>query len=262
MSAGSPEALSLSPDEVWRLEELALNAWPALQTAVVEGWLLRFAEGFTKRANSACALPGARPLQAVLPEIEARYAARGIGCCIRLTPQAPPGTDTLLAARGWRIFDETLIQVTPLPQDSGSSAPPGLVLAGEASPAWIAGYAAASGRPDLNPGTLGHMLAAIGTPVAFATLSDGGRPVAYGMAVRERGWVGLFDIASDPAHRGRGHAGRLVKGLMAWAAEAGDRNAYLQVTAANAPARALYRRLGFHEAYRYAYAIPGAPVPG
>lgn len=251
----------LSPDACWRLEERALNAWPALQTAHVEGWLLRFAEGFTKRANSACALPGAAALAGVLPEIEAQYRQRGIACCIRLTPFAPPGSAEHLASRGWRLFDETLIEVAPLAPAGPPSAPMGppieLTWTDRAGEAWIDGYAAASGRPDLRRDTLARMLDAIGQPVAFATLTDAGEPVSFGMAVRERGATGLFDIATAARHRGRGHARRLVSGLLAWGAAGGDHQVYLQVTASNAPALALYRGLGFAEAYRYLYAMPG-----
>ncbi len=34
------------------IEELSINALPALQTMLVDGWVLRFANGYTKRANS------------------------------------------------------------------------------------------------------------------------------------------------------------------------------------------------------------------
>lgn len=42
--------------ECSKLEERALNAWPGIQQAVYDGWLLRFAHGYTRRANSVVSM--------------------------------------------------------------------------------------------------------------------------------------------------------------------------------------------------------------
>ena len=53
--------------------------------------------------------------------------------------------------------------------------------------------------------------------------------------------------------RGQGLARKLCASLLVQAREEGARAAYLQVEAGNAAARAVYRRLGFVDAYRYHY---------
>ncbi|MFO1151465.1 MAG: GNAT family N-acetyltransferase [Alsobacter sp.] len=248
--------MTAHPASVAGLEERGCNAWPALRTALVGGWLARSAEGFSKRANSACALPGAAPLPAVLSTLQDVYARQGLPCILRLTPLAPRGTAALLDAEGWASVDETSVQVAHLgSRAAGAGRPAGLALSAAADAGWAAGFGRANGRPDMNEAVLLRMLAALPAPAAFARLVEGGEEVCYGMAVVERGMVGLFDIATPAAHRGRGHARRLVAGLMAWGREQGAHDAYLQVTTGNGPALALYASLGFVETYRYVYRL-------
>ena len=68
--------------------------------------------------------------------------------------------------------------------------------------------------------------------------------------------VGVYDVFTAPAARGQGMARLLCSHLIAQATGRGARVAYLQVEADNAPARAVYRRLGFEDAYRYHYRTP------
>lgn len=86
------------------LELAAFSAWPALEQQDFEGWHLRFARGYTKRANSANCTPEAAELsEDRLAHIERLYRARGQTPVFRLTScSAPPQTDSFLASKGYR----------------------------------------------------------------------------------------------------------------------------------------------------------------
>ena len=92
-------------------------------------------------------------------------------------------------------------------------------------------------------------------PAGYATVFEAGKPVAYGLAVVERGMVGLFDIVTVPEARRRGIGRLLVKSLLAWGRTQGASASYLQVLGRNDAARGLYGGFGFAEAYRYHYRL-------
>ena len=83
--------------------------------------------------------------------------------------------------------------------------------------------------------------------------ADGGAVLACGQTAVESELVGLYDVFTAPEVRGQGLARRLCSALLARAGAAGASMAYLQVDADNAPARAIYQRLGFDDAYSYHY---------
>lgn len=70
-------------------------------------------------------------------------------------------------------------------------------------------------------------------------------PLAYALFLRLPGEAELLRVATHPGQRGRGLATRLLSRALGILERSGRPRTHLEVAADNAPARALYARLGF-----------------
>lgn len=238
------------------IEELSLNAWPSLQTLLIDGWVLRFAEGYTRRANSVYPLyPSQGGTTERIVACERRYRSRGLPVVFKMTTACfPPELDDLLAARGYQSEAHTSVQLASL--TTASSAPAGDVsLTSQASAEWLDAFAHMHVLSAKSQSAHQRMLDLIAPPTCYAALHLEGQTAACGLAVLQDGFIGFFDIITDPAFRRRGCAEQVMLSLMAWGKRQGAHTAYLQVMLNNPPALALYEKLGFHEAYRYWYRV-------
>ncbi|MFZ5779485.1 MAG: GNAT family N-acetyltransferase [Pseudomonadota bacterium] len=246
---------SLHLDDVRRLEDLAFAGWPALEMRDVAGWRLRFADGYTKRANSINALaPDAATDVQTVEVLESTYRERGQPPIWRLSPLAPPSIAPLLAGRGYRQIERSLLQVCPLQRSFAAS--PDVVISERPTPDWLATFAAHSPvKPEHRP-AMQRMLESIAAPAGFAFVQEDGRPAAMAIGAVQDDHMGLFDVLVMPEARRRGLARRVTESLYAWAWRQGARFAYLQVVATNAAAMPLYAAQGFRTVYEYEYRIP------
>ena len=251
--SGTDERLA----SIRRLEELALAAWPAFMTTHDGGYALRLAAGYTKRANSMNALYADRceaepDLAARIDRAEATYARHGLGCIVRLTSLAAPGLDAMLAARGYRHADETLVMLAP--RIVGATDRRVEVRLG-VEPDWVEAYAATTKLTPEQTGTLAHMMRLVAPVHATARVTVAGRMVGFGLGVVDRGHIGAYEILTAPEARRQGLGRAIMASLLAWGARQGATAGYLQVVAANTPAISIYRALGYREHYRYHYRI-------
>jgi GNAT superfamily N-acetyltransferase len=243
--------------QVRRLEELAFHGWPALETRDVAGWRLRFAGGYTKRANSINALdrmPQSDP--ETVANLEAAYRGRGLPPVWRLTPLAPPGVKDRLAEPVYRVVERSLLQVAPL--RPGFTADPAVRIDPRPIPRWMEAFARHSPVAPHHRETMQKMLLAMPT-AGFALVEQAGEPMAMAIGVVEGEHMGLFDVLVMPQARRQGLARRITESLYAWAWSEGARFAYLQVVATNAAALPLYAAQGFRTIYAYEYRAPASP---
>ncbi|GCE49991.1 acetyltransferase (GNAT) family protein [Thermosporothrix hazakensis] len=236
-----------------RIEEAALNSWPAQQQAFLDGWILRFAKGYTKRANSITPLyPSFLPIQDKLAFCEKLYNKQGQPTIFRLLSFQPEiqALDQALDQHGYHYHETTLVfhtrLATPTTEPSIQTVP---------REDWLALYAHFSRVPLAQQDHHRTILERILPESLFAVLYDEGTPVACGLGVLENGLLGLFDIVTDPEQRNRGNGTRLITDMLAWGHAHGATEAYLQVVETNEIARRLYTRIGFRELYHYWHRI-------
>jgi ribosomal protein S18 acetylase RimI-like enzyme len=233
---------------------MALNGSGAPHSLVYDGWLLGYRPGSTKRLRSV------NPFYASTLELNEKidycvafYGAVGLPTIFRMLPfSQPPELDGVLERAGWESFERTLVLRAGL-----GAVPPQSLPAVEVEilepPAW---EPLAAHLLKLDAETLQSFIArASGHPLpqAGALLRQEGKVVACGLLKLEDRHAGLFAVHTAEPWRGRGFARAVVAALLAEARQRGAETAYLQVTAENAPALALYRRFGFFAAHDYWY---------
>ncbi|WP_406072712.1 GNAT family N-acetyltransferase [Micromonospora sp. NBC_01638] len=255
------------------LERAADEAWPAPTRGRLGDWLLRSADGWTGRANSALPIGDPdRPLPAAVDAVERWYAEQGQPPMINmpLPLAAPVGAE--LDARGWGVRPPTLVQTTPLPVaepadaagehagtaggQAGGWGSAVVELATAPSEEWLA---IAAGRKGGLPEAARHVLTAV-DQVRFAHVYADGTLVAVGRGtVTGQGrWLGLSLIEVLPVARRQGLARRVIHELAVWGVSSGATHAFLQVEQRNTAAVALYQRLGFTTHHTYLTRV--APV--
>ncbi len=242
------------PDDLQQIEEAARRAWPAARHVHTFGWIVSISGGYTKRANSAT-LVYPEPRSAcdrVIQRIEELYLHHGQPPIFRLVSfSTPDDVDQRLEARGYRAIDETLVMTAPLEPSMMA----GVELQMLDTETGVMAHARMNGvGSNLLPAHKA-ILDRIPDGLSFCGIVADDSLVTCGCTVVHEEFAGLFDIVTDPAHRRKGHADCLVRGMLGRAWHAGARTAYLQVAVANAPAIALYRSLGFEPAYSYRYRI-------
>ena len=241
------------------LEEITLNAWPALQTVFMDGWILRFANGYSKRANSVNSLyPSTEPLKRKIETCERLYYGRGLKSIFKITPSSLPAElDAVLAGAGYGREGRTSVQVLNLEQWS-LARDRGVELYTDFAADWHLAYCVMNGIAPEHHNTVSQLLGLGVHDKRLAVLRREGKVVACGLGVKQDRFIGLFDIVVNPRMRRQGCGKAIVEGLLAWGKQDGAKTAYLQVVVENTPAQQLYSNLGFHEEYQYWYRVKQA----
>ncbi|WJK40532.1 GNAT family N-acetyltransferase [Solwaraspora sp. WMMA2056] len=287
---GAGAGAMADPAEVHRLEAAANESWPAPVQQRLGDWLLRAADGWTGRANTALPLgdPG-RPLADAVDAVTDWYAARALPAQFNVPLPAAADVAAVLADRGWQARPLVLVQTADLADlrtraDAMNAGPdamndgataagataaradlPPVRLAYEPDADWLSVVAARKSAGESLPAAAHQLLT--GAPhVRFAQIHDAGTLIAVARATvsADRHWCGVSLLEVAPAARRRGLARHLLGTIAGWAHDdMGARRAFLQVEQRN-PATALYTRLGFttHHVYVPWGQVSDAPPGG
>ncbi|GGL20153.1 acetyltransferase [Sphaerisporangium melleum] len=234
------------------LEALVHQAWPAPHQEMIGGWIARYAEGVTNRANSV--LPWGEPedLDTAVDAAERFYAERGRPCVFSIGPRAPEALDGHLDRRGYRLVDEVRYMAAPIDGAVPRAAHP-VTIAEEPGPGWLGTWWEVDGRFDRGLAAAERIVR--GVPAAYAAVEEGGRPVAVGRSVLQGEMLGIYCMATLPHARRRGLGRSVLRALLARGRAQGATRAYLVVLERNARAIAMYHAEGFTLAGRYHYRV-------
>lgn len=237
------------------IEEYTLNAWPALQTLIQDGWILRFADGYTKRSNSINAIYKGNDdnLHKKILNCENIYSRSNLDVIFKITPFVSDLLDKVLEDREYAILDHSSVQTLESLTDIKEPSVKDIEISECLNDKWLEFMSSLNDLSENNKSVTQKLLSESKLKQGYFILYDNSVPVACGLGVVEGDYIGLYDIITDKHYRNQGYGEQLILHILHWAKSIGVTKSYLQVVKNNHGAIHCYRKLNYKEQYTYWY---------
>jgi ribosomal protein S18 acetylase RimI-like enzyme len=229
-----------------------IETWQVLVSAVPDGW--------TRAERGAVAMVTGVPWPTLngawvgsvdvatelVEDLLGQLAATGLPHCLQTRPGAAAQLTGLAAARGLTPARPIPLMVLEDPEALGAELPADGLVIRELAPAEAhvhAGVAAAGFEAPVEPFLQLMTPSVLAAPGVRCYLGEvDGEPVSTGLGVTIGSYVAIFNVATPPAHRGRGFAAALTARAVTDGLARGARWSWLQSSEAG---YRVYERLGF-----------------
>ena len=241
------------------IEELTMNAWPSLQTILLDGWIIRMAGGYTKRANSVNPIYSfENNLDEKITYCENIYRKSNLPVVFKIIScDEHKKLDQKLESRSYEKIDLTSVQ-TCSSLDEINYTRENLFIEATFTDNWKTCLYESNNITDIaKKETISSMLNNVRQKAIAVYKTDTGSFAGCGYGVIEKGYAGLFDIIVKKEFRGKRYGKEIVSAILAEAHKAGVEKAHLSVVDNNEVAKNLYGKLGFKEVYKYWYRVRG-----
>ncbi|MBP2180769.1 GNAT family N-acetyltransferase [Amycolatopsis magusensis] len=233
------------------LELQCALAWPPVTGERLGCWWLRAAAGFTGRANTALAIgdPGL-PIADALDRVCDFAHSHGLEPAVQVIQGGH--LERALDDLGWvpnvahAAGHEVSVLVGPLGTPDGTAR-----MLDAPTPEW---WELCAGTAE--PSEAQRHVLTTAPAVGYGVAETGTETVGAVRGAVVDDVLHVSRLAVRPAYRRKGVAVDLMGAVGAWGAALGATRCALQVSVTNAPALALYDRLGFTEHHRYRYWVP------
>lgn len=235
-------------------EEMSFNSHPSLKADYYDGWILKYSNGYTKRANSVGAIyESTIALDEKIDYCENYYARLNEPCVFKVT-EADKELDDLLSKRQYKLVAPTDLMSMPLKDKAFELSE--CIFEDKPSKEWLDAFFEYEGyTEEKTKKTATAMLNMIAQEAIYCRIEKDGKVIACGSSVIERGYMSLLNIVVGKDFRGQGYGKKICQCLLNKAIEMGAHTAYLQVVQGNTPAPEMYEALGYKKEYTYWYRV-------
>jgi ribosomal protein S18 acetylase RimI-like enzyme len=249
----------LPRNQIYLIQEIANNSWPAKHYYSLNGWILRFTAGATSRANSVLPLRyWGKNLEEDIRIVEEAYSVYNLPAKFMLNDYyKPESLHEELSKNNYHADPDVYVMGAPLTEIRKLSLNLSYKYAGkpEMTQEWYKAFISLTTHRSKNDLIImGEVMDRIRVPKRMffsACIED--QIIGVVLGTLERSYLGILDLIVDPIYRQQGIATSLLQKVVEWAEKQGGKYLYLQVVAENSEAVTLYRKLNMKKLFNYFY---------
>ena len=190
-------------------EEMASNAHVALNIMQYDGWILKFSEGHTNRANSVSMIyPSTINVNEKIQNCEKIYSEQNLPCVFKLT-DGDEEMMKLLIERGYKEVTPSDVMIREI--DDITMPEGDITFYNKPVEEWLCPYFEYEGFSQKSQAIYRRMLDKLCIKTDYLAIREQGKIVALASSAMERGYLLIQNVVVHPDYRRKGYVSEAVR---------------------------------------------------